>query len=583
MDCKVVSLTDLGRDISGAKRVGLGPWVEADNAVVTEPAFTRREAHDASQALKEVVEAVLPKLASALNDIHDVNRSVRYWSIVLDLSVHRLLSMVCERFQLVKQCRREINDGRFVTLAEDCFRPVGSFENVMSLSGENDRFNWQLFSQCIRAEGIPHVEQKHPLSGEGGLSIENTERSGLRRMVDHRNRGIRSSVAYSGLRISVRREKAKFLVYTRGRAWQVRNFPICVKGQGFYKDIDVEARDRIGQIRLQSTGGLLPSGIGGILKHNLPAIFVEGFDEMTNQVRGGIARNGVPDLIFTGPMGHDVSFRAWVAECVQRGAKLFGVQHGSGYGDVPEDAREAHERQVADRFLTWGWRRREKDYPLSVPRFSGTRRKRAKNSRRDGLLWVTLGGTAYIRHKYPLWLRWYQLGGSAGFEPDHSHRRDCFRALDERILSETTVRFKGKNPKVKERVQRVFEGGRIDSHGTLLEQARNARLVVVDHYPSTSLYELIHADIPVVVVDDIPEWYLDGAATDVLWDLVECGILQRSAESAASLLNEIYSRVGEWWKEPERQAIIRRARHHHARRAKSPMWEYASFANQHLD
>nr|WP_272507965.1 LIC12162 family protein [Salinibacter ruber] len=579
-----VHLVGLGGDLGGGGKVGLGPWVDADEILLTDPVFTRRQAHNASQSLKEIGEELLPRLSTALNDIHNVSRSVRYWSIILDLSVHRLLSMTCERFRLVKEAvSQERDDIRFATLSEDCFYPPVSFDNIVALAGENDRFNWQLFSQCIHGEGIPHFEKTYSLKEGGRLTIENTEREGIWRVIDHRNRGIRSSIAYFGLRISSRRSKLKFLAYTRGKAWQVRDFPVQVQGNGFYEKPDVGKRDRIKQIQFNATGELLPRGLGGVFKHNLPAIFVEQFEQLLRQIRELIDRNGVPDLIFTGPRAHGVPFRTWVAECVRRGAQLFGVQHGSGYGDVPEDSRESHERQTADRFLTWGWRRREKDHPMPVPRFSDARSEGTQERRKGGLLWVTPGDMTYRHNKYPLWLRWYQLGGSGGFESDHSHRSDCFQSLEKRIRSETTVRFKGENPEVKERVQQIFEGGKIYSKGTLLEQARGARLVVVDHYPATSLYELIHVNVPVVLIDNIPEWYIDGAATDVLWDLEECGILHRSAESAASLINAVYSRVETWWNEPERQATVQRSRRQLARRAKSPMREYALFANKHVD
>ncbi|MCS4122742.1 LIC12162 family transferase [Salinibacter ruber] len=580
----MIFLTSVDRQKTTEEGKGLGPWVDNEDIVLSESPFDRKEAHQAAQCVQGMTEERSGELAQILNDIHGLEHSERYWSIVLNQSVQRLISMSYERLAIVRHAAAQSKSGsRFLMLEEDSFRPPVSLRSTAQFVSGSDRFNWQLFSQCVESEGLTHTEVQHEFDEDTSqFTITSREKRGFQRFFDHSNFGLRSRVAHSGLRISSRLSKLRFLIGSRGRAWEIRQFPIYLEGPRFFKDVDRERRSLIGRVNWETEDRALQELLRRCLAHHLPAIFVERFGRLRREVLALIERNGVPDIILTGPMVGQAPFRTWVAECVRRGSTLFGIQHGSGYGDVPEDAREAQERRVADKFLTWGWERREKDHPLPVPRFAGTSSKPFQTNKRNGVLWVTSGQTFYGSYKYPLWLRWHQMGAT-GFGVDHSSRVACYQALNESIRANTTIRYKGSDPNVAATVERVFGSDNISSKGTLLEQAENAELVLVDHYPSTSFYELLNAQVPVILVDDIPDWYLDGAATDVLWDLLECGILHTTPESASALVNDIYPNVEEWWDQSERQSILKRARYHLARGAEAPMQEYAAFINQHLD
>lgn len=585
MDTPLIFLTDVDRQIADEEGIGLGPWVSSNDIVLSDTPLNKREAHQADQHLREMTEGILPKVAAVLNDIHSLDCSERYWSIVLYRSVHRLVSMSYERLVLIRYAVAQLKgDPRFSTLEADEFHPPISLRGILQFTSESNQLNWQLFSQCVRSEGLAHTDISNEFSNAThNFAIRFHEKRWIERLVSHENRGLQSRVAHHGLRISSRFAKLRLLIGTRGKAWEVRQFPIEFEGPRFSERVALEKRKRLASLDWKTDDPVLQELLGKCLRYNLPAVFIEEFSRLRNEVTTLIERNGVPDVILTGPMVGQTPFRMWTAECVHRGSKLFLVQHGSGYGDWAEDEREAQERRVADKFLTWGWKRRKKDFPLPVPRFAGTGPERKEKYNRNGVLWITPGYMSYAHHKYPLWLRTHQLGVHGGFETDHSHRVNCYQSLDEHIRSDTTIRYKGSDPEVETSVKRIFGNDHVGSNGTLLDQARTAHLSVIDHFPATSLYELIHVNIPVVVVDDIPDWYLDGAATDVLWDLVECGVIHRNAESAANLINDIYPNVEAWWDQPERQSTVSRARHRLARSADAPMAEYAAFINQHLE
>lgn len=583
MASNLLYLTSFDRKITNDEGRGVGPWVDSENPVLTASPFDKKSAFIAENGLRRVVDGAFPQLASVLNEMHGLDRSERYWSILLNLSVYWLVSAIYERLEIVRSAIDECGrDVRFRTLQPNGFRPPTTLQRIVRLFSESDLMNWQLFSQCVQSEELLHENYQYEFGDqESGIEIQNLEKRGLRRWVDHVNRGLRTRIAYHGLRVSSRRAKLRFLIGTRGHAWQIRSFPIDIEASSFSQEIDREKRALLEKVDWDIQDEVLSQLLTVCLKYNLPAVFVEEFSRLRGAVERLIKRNGIPDVILTGPVVGQPAFRMWMSECFHNGSSLHMVQHGSGYGDVPEDTREAHERSIADRYLTWGWKRRAKDKPLPAPRFA----KDTQNQQptvRDGVLWVTPGRMTYGPHKYPLWLRWHQLGWT-GFGSNHCHRIACFRALDERIRSNTTIRFKGNDPDTEAAVQETFGTQNTDSRGGLVDRACRAQLVVIDHFPSTSLYELLHANIPVVLIDDIPDWYLDGAATDVLWDLVECGVIHRSAESAAELINDIYPNVHAWWNQTERQCTVTRARYRLARSADSPMTEYAAFINQHLD
>lgn len=92
---------------------------------------------------------------------------------------------------------------------------------------------------------------------------------------------------------------------------------------------------------------------------HLPIAFVEDFSRLYHLIP--IYK---PTLKKIHVSGIDSDFiRILLAKYVQHGARLFYYQHGGLYGEQEFHAAHYHDSSVADQFVTWGWKIKEKDLP----------------------------------------------------------------------------------------------------------------------------------------------------------------------------------------------------------------------------
>ena len=53
-------------------------------------------------------------------------------------------------------------------------------------------------------------------------------------------------------------------------------------------------------------------------------------------------------------------FSYYVAKNIDKGSKLFIVQHGGCYGQFLFHSEQDHEIKISDKYLTWGWKNDKK-------------------------------------------------------------------------------------------------------------------------------------------------------------------------------------------------------------------------------
>ena len=97
------------------------------------------------------------------------------------------------------------------------------------------------------------------------------------------------------------------------------------------------------------------------------------------------------------------------------------------------------------------------------------------------------------------------------------------------------------------------------------ERAREARLLVVDHFGATTFLEALAMNVPVVMYSDLrggedKAFTMTELSTPYYRKLHEVGLYHHRPESVADLVNEIYSDVEQWWNAPARQDAIGRFR-----------------------
>jgi putative transferase (TIGR04331 family) len=202
------------------------------------------------------------------------------------------------------------------------------------------------------------------------------------------------------------------------------------------------------------------------------------------------------------------------------------------YGEVEEHVFHHVESQLADRFFTWGWRRRPSDVPFLALRLMKPTREAIRRERNPSR-WIYMN----VRQPFP-WLLEATLATQERF----------FASLGDDEARRVTIRprvNKGGDPaeQVGDRIRRRTV--RLDDGRTRWESlAGQAELVVLDAFPSTAFMECLTAGVPVIALvpestafTEIAAPYYDQAFAD--------GVLHASPESAAQFVNDLD--VAAWW------------------------------------
>ena len=93
--------------------------------------------------------------------------------------------------------------------------------------------------------------------------------------------------------------------------------------------------------------------------YHLPKVYIENFWLLFNRVDLCNPENKTLHVSYF----ENFFMSLVVAKYVENGAQLYFYQHGAFYGEFPYHSAHHFESSIADRFLTWGWKLLENDYP----------------------------------------------------------------------------------------------------------------------------------------------------------------------------------------------------------------------------
>jgi len=521
------------------------------------------------------------EIARCMNSMHGVNETTRYWSTIIGPTAFSIIHALLIRYQAIRECNERCRKSLVVKVEEDDYVTPVLAKGLWKELANNDALNAQLFSMAAGCLNISAEEycsvQSHDYEDFESKSIDVSLCDRLSHALGYRNRGFSSEIACYQMRMSTRRHKLALLLYTQGKAWPVTDFPDPFDGlSGFTRDINVDMRQKFASIvRSNAIEQMCVRG----LSHVLPFVHVEGFTKVREAVDKLIDKHGVPKIIVCGIVELYPVHRTWVAECAKQGAKVIGVQHGSSYGDTIHNIWASLEREYSDRFMTWGWEDERMDVGMPAVRLLHLDKKHvslSKRSRHTRILWVTTGATELRNYPYPPIPQIHVL-----WNPDNIRTEGAlfYSALEDKFRNELCLRAKPGYSEVADHAVQVIPNLATECEETLEKQVRECRLAVIDHFPSTSLYELLTIDMPVIVFDRKAKTIMRRRPDRHLDRLIDVGIIHTCPIKAARKVNEIYDDIEEWWMAQNRRRVVEKVRSTYARTERHGTKIIAKFLN----
>lgn len=570
-----------------------GPWCLKEKKECNKPVIIDKKSEDVlielTKKAENTFEEVMPVVASAMNNIHCVNKSAKYWNILVGYALRMQIGFLIDRYYIVKKIEELYPQSNLVLLKQKNYNVISEAREFKKRAMFSDRFNLQLFSQVAKFTtlGCDRTEL--------GL---NAQRASLSKHVKRIKRTIHNCYL-----AKPRGHDSTIVVCDNGLGLNLCK-QINDKYQNIISHFEHNLQTNIVNVD-QSKRSIFRrdnnlSGIGRAffrsLEWNMPMSYIERYDSYKKFINNSI--DNVPLAVLQGNPKGDAGTRIWIAECVARGSRLITVQHGANYGEVEHLTNEKTEKEMSNTYMTWGWCFDEKDYPMPSEKLSTLKKVDVtapslggRESNTGQIIWLSRDLRFFQDNGYPLMVD-SQLNYGSPLE--HINAVLSFHGgLSTDIRRRTTLRLKPKDfhdlrrfkSSLRAKLSSELDGISLDDGKRfLVEKIAEAELVIIDHFPSTAFLECLVLDIPVIAFNTIPFNLLREETRPYVEALRDQGVVHEGVTTAAQLVNKICGRNGlevtEWWNEEERVRAISTYRSLFARASDTLVEEWIQFFDE---
>lgn len=296
------------------------------------------------------------------------------------------------------------------------------------------------------------------------------------------------------------------------------------------------------QIILETDSGSFKEILYKIIWKVLPVSLVEQFTQRRNVALAFLNKKNINSIIISQYFWIYDTQKILLAEAKERGSKIFGFQHGGGYGQQSIVATERVERQICDYFITWGWDDNGScpTLPLPVPHLSELAGTHIKE--KNDILYIGSHAPMYMFRYMDYWnpeyvcLKYYML--------KERFLKNLSESVKKNILYRPYPIEYGWNEK--ERISEIVPSVRFFLGGHLTDIMARSSIVVIDH-PGTSFLEALTINVPTIIFWDKYHCCMREETRSYFKLLSDSGILFYDPVEAAKKVNQIAGVPEEWW------------------------------------
>lgn len=499
--------------------------------------------------LSQIYESSLKSLASSLSLLHDTEKGIRYWRVLVGPWLMFYVNAFYDRFTSLVEAFDRYPDLTSILLNEDCYvTPTDTLHFVELMKG--DFYNLQLYSAIMRLMGKQFDSRRVTTSVkdiEANMPRQPSGQSTIGKIINSLGNLRRDNIVidyYS----SYFPKSALMAMFVKSGFSISPGFynPVSIDGNG----VDLSMRRRLETMLLEKSTDLFSQAMYSVLAGQIPKVFLENYQTLLKVVdKGHFPRTG--NILIGHSLYFNESLKEWAGEISETGGRLLGCQHGGVYGTSAYTVAESHETEISDVYYTWGWEKdrcRARVKAMPAPNLIAATRSRP-SARPGRALFLA---TSLPRYVNELPRKWGQQ------EQYFQWQLRFFRELEPMVRSSFRIRPHKEEVgwDVIQRMADAFPEVSIETWDIpFWESVQSSRLVVCDHN-STTFLQTIAAGIPTVLFwpPDLNKMRPDAI---VSFDrLREVGILHFSPDDAASLVNLIYESSDEWWCESKRQEVV---------------------------
>lgn len=539
-------------------------WSGMDAIVA--PAFGAQEKNNNAKYINNLYSELLIELVEQLNNYHNTNHGLRYWTILLGHWLRRYLEVMFNRYFTIEKALNEyvITGTTVFDSANHILAKPDSSSFIYACN--DDIWNNVLYARIIKYMGCKNIElesiavknEKTPLPDLGFVAAKLFN---MRQVLKAIGRNILPRMS---------RGTDAFIINSYLPKWQEIKLQLAL-GQcpQFWQSLPLTSIS----IDIAKRKKLVISGVcrtsfeqcaRELLPDIIPGCYLEGYSELNQKVES-LSWPSNPKFIFTSNnFDTDEIFKAWTGLKVEQGVPYFTGQHGNNYGTHHFFGNFiSPERSAVDKFFTWGW----SDGSIkTIPAFVFKIANYPRVIKPDG-------GLLLIELCAPHLLHLDDAYHEFGFYQEEQFR--FVEALPEKIKKDLTIRLHGgwrsmrwsDDKRWSDRIPLVnVETGKAPIQ-KLIARSR----LVVHSYDSTGILEGLASNIPTLCFWNGGLDHLLPSAKPYYELLRGAGIFADSAEHAATLVERYWDNIDEWWKSEKVQSARKLFCEQYARVEKDPV------------
>jgi putative transferase (TIGR04331 family) len=522
-------------------------WGEMDAEVLQHHWIDEDKLYSDYLYLDGLYEQLLILLAEKLNEVHCVNKKIRYWRILIGPWLATFIQILLDRWLSVENAvsRFDALTSTVIEIEDDSMVPTDMLHFMKIIQG--CEWNHYIYS-CI-LEQYPHILCSKKLLSRSNNKIA-SKKLGIKRKAFN---------FVSKFTNRLVKDNDAFLISTYLPIFDVVKLSLRL-GQFPHMwtsadPVRAEANSNQREWILSMPGSSKFEEFAlAMLPKQIPTIFLEGYKQLREQV-DQLPWPKRPKVIFTSnALWFDTVTMAYAADKVINGTPLVYGQHGGVYGIAKFSWAEKHEVTISDLYLTWGWSSLSCLKIKAIGIFKRQKIRVCSSNTKKILLLVSLTGP---KQTYRLWSDAMLMLMSQTFI------NNCLTFasnLVEVTQSSLLVRLHDRDNGWGQADQwrNKFPDIGLDlGLRTMKDLLPQARLVVIT-YNSTGYLETFAANIPTILFWDPKLTALQPSAIPFFADLKSVGIFHETPESAAKHVNKVWDDVDGWWLSIPVQEVLAR-------------------------
>lgn len=544
-------------------------WSKRSSKTLPDPWSDRSRRFSAYLHTEEVYSRTIESLSDALNREHNLDHPVRYWKILCGPWLRLFVTATYHYWECISDAidTNQSLDSFKVGAELKSLIPIDmiDFENKMV----SDSWNHHICSLIIDSLGFQisprHINWKsNDDNSPSNFQQQSTKRKLISQAFEFAGRVFNKSTA-----IFISNPYISKLNQIKLSA-KLRTFPSIVLAPQFIQKCDPYSNSRKSLLASNNASSAYEIFLNRIVLQHIPFVYLEGFSDLQDAVNSK-RWSKYPSAIVTAVdhFSNDF-FKFYSASKVILGSSLNIICHGGG-GKYKYSDFQALELDLCDHFFTWGW----SEYSSKCVQGFFIKDKgyrRTGNNEEKYLLHITLSKYRYQKFidstpSYEQYLTTY-LDDQVKF----------LNSLEYHIKKETITKLSyDYQNSLENRINDKCTDVRYAQIGEdYYKLLKNAKLVVTT-YNCTTPVESIAMNLPTIIFWEHEHWELAPSAIPFFQKLRACGVFHESPESAALMVNRIWSDINAWWQSEEVVAACSDFRLWFCRESNNQIEELAAF------